>query len=123
MPASQPHDSRSQNYAEDTVVASAAKTSSGNSGVLSGYGSTKSIRAQLDLTAVTAGTTLDVTIEDSLDGTNWNTIGTFTQATTTATRQVINVTTPFADRVRVKWVVVGTSYTFSVIFATEIDPT
>lgn len=79
------------------------------------------IRAQLEVTAA-SGTvpTLDVVIEDSLDGSTWNTIGSFTQATATA-RQVINITTPFSDTLRVRWTVGGTtpSFTFSVVLYTE----
>lgn len=124
MPASQPHDSYSQNYAEETVVSSAARTVTGNSSTLSGYGTIKQLRAQLNVTAASGTTpTLDVLIQDSLDGTNWNTIGTFAQKTTTA-REVINITTPFADRVRILYTIGGTtpSFTFDVIVASEVDP-
>ncbi len=71
---------------------------------------------QLNVTAASGTTpTLDVVVEDSLDGANWNTVGTFTQLTTTG-RQVINVTTPFADQIRVRWTIAGTtpSFTFAV---------
>lgn len=122
MPASTPYNSQGTQYVEETVVASAAKTASGNSSTLSGFGRAKTLRVQLDCTAVSSGTTLDVTVEDTLDGTNWNTIGTFTQLTTSAGRQVINITNPFADRIRIKWVIAGTSYTFSVVVASEADP-
>lgn len=125
MPAKQPHDSRGQNYAEETLVASAARTTSSNSATIPGWGLTKSVRAQLEVTATSGtGETLDVTLEDTLDGTNWNTIGSFTQAAG-ATREVINITAPFADRVRVKWVIAGTdtpTFTFSVKAASEVDP-
>lgn len=125
MPAEQPHDSRATNYVEDTVLASAARTATGNTGPISGYGPTKTLRAQVNVTAASGTSpTLDVLIQDSLDGTNWNTIGTFTQKTAAA-REVINVTTPFADRVRVLYTIGGTtpSFTFSVVIASEIDPT
>lgn len=100
----------------ETLVASAARTTTGdNSGAL-GWGAASTIRAQLDVTAA-SGTTpeLDVIIEDSLDGTNWNTIGTFAQKVTTG-REVINITIPFSERVRVSWIIAGTtpSFTFSV---------
>lgn len=100
----------------ENAVASAARTTSSNSGILYGYGAASTLRAQLDVTAA-AGTspTLDVVIEDTVDGTNYNTIGTFTQKTA-AGREVINITTPFSDAVQVKWTVGGTSpsFTFSV---------
>ena len=108
-------------YDEDTLVASAARTTSGNSGVASGYGTTSTLRVQLDVTAV-AGTTptLNVLVEDTLDGTNFNTIGTFAQRTAVG-REVINVTTPFADRIRISWTVGGAtpSFTFSVVCAAQ----
>lgn len=104
-----------------TMVASAPRTTSSTSTVAFGWGRVTRIRAQLNVTAA-SGTdpTLDVTLEDSLDGTNWNTIGTFAQATG-ATREVKDISTPFAGMVRAKWVVAGTtpSFTFSVIAATD----
>lgn len=105
----------------DTLAASAARTASGDSGVLTGWGVPSSARVQLDVTAV-AGTspTLDVVIEDTLDGDNWNVRGTFAQLTA-AGREVINLSTPFADRLRVRWTVtgVGSSFTFSVVAYSE----
>lgn len=98
------------------VVASAARTTSSNSGVLPEFGDDSVLRIQLDVTAFGGTTpTLDVVVEDTLDGTTFNTIGTFTQATG-VTRQVINITTPFADRLRVRWTIggVGGTFTFSV---------
>lgn len=100
---------------------SAARTASGNSGAVSGFGDRSTLRAQLDATAA-AGTTptLDVVLEDTLDGTNWNVVGTFAQKVA-AGREVINVTTPFTDRLRARWTVGGTtpSFTFSVIVYAE----
>ncbi|NUO35882.1 MAG: hypothetical protein HOQ45_02430 [Nocardioidaceae bacterium] len=112
-----PAPNRATTAFSENVVASAARTASGNSGALTGWGSASTLRAQLNVTAA-SGTapTLDVVLEDSVDGgTTWNTIGTFTQATTGA-RQVINVTTPFTDTLRVRWTVGGTtpSFTFAV---------
>lgn len=104
-------------YREEVIVASAARTATGNSGVLSFRGGDKTgLRAQLDVTAASGTSpTLDVTVQDTLDGTNWNTIMTFTQATAT-TRELKTLTTPFSDRLRVLWTIAGTtpSFTFSV---------
>lgn len=112
----------SRAYAEEAVVASQPRTTSGDSGVLSGYGDASTLRAQLDVTAA-AGTSPNLTafVEDSLDGVNWNVIGTFA-AKTAAGREVINVTTPFADRIRLRWVITGTtpSFTFSVVIASQV---
>lgn len=104
------------------LVQSAARTTSGSSAAVAGYAAATTLRAQLNVTA-SGGTspTLDVTIEDSLDGTNWNPIGTFTQKIAPG-REVINVTTPFADRVRASWVVAGgggQTFTFDVLVFDE----
>lgn len=105
----------------ETLVASVARTASGDSGLLPGWGVASTLRVQLDVTAA-AGTTptLDVILEDTLDGVNWNVVGTFTQRTA-AGRQVINVPAPFADRLRVRWTIGGTtpSFTFSVVAYSE----
>jgi hypothetical protein len=105
----------------DPIVASAARTASGDSGVLAGWGVPKTLRAQLNVTAAAGtGPTLDVVIEDTLDGTNWNVIGTFAQKTAVG-REVVNVTAPFSDRLRARWTVAGTapSFTFDVVVYSE----
>ncbi len=105
----------------DTLVASAARTASGDTGTLHNWGGPSQARVQLDVTAFTvaAGNTLDVVVEDTLDGTNWNVVGTFTQRTGIG-RQVIALSTPFSDRLRVRWTVGGTpAPTFSVVSYSE----
>lgn len=105
----------------ETLVASAARTASGDTGNIGGWGHASSIRAQLDVTdASGTAPTLDVTIEDTLDGINWNVIGTFAQKTV-AGREVINITGLFSQDVRVRWTVAGTgpSFTFSVATYSE----
>lgn len=76
---------------------------------------------QAEVTAL-SGTTPSITflVEDSIDGVNWSTIGTFT-AITTVTRQVIQIAIsgvaqaagfrwPFNPaRVRVRWTISGTT--------------
>jgi hypothetical protein len=109
-------------YAEEAVVPSAARAAGGDSGVHSGYGVASTLRVQLDVTALTvaAGNTLDVVLEDTLDGINWNPIATFAQKTAVG-REVLNVTTPFADRLRVRWTVGGAANpTFSVVMASQV---
>lgn len=100
----------------DELVPSAARTANGDSGPQAGYGASSMLRAQLDVTAA-SGTTPNLTafIEDTLDGANWNVVGTFT-AKTAAGREVINVAGGFTDTLRVRWVITGTtpSFTFSV---------
>lgn len=105
----------------EVAVASAPRTSSGDSGTFEGFGPAQSIRAQLNVTAVSGvSPTLDVVIEDTLDGSNWNTIGTFAQKTAVG-REVINITGLFADRLRVRWIIGGAtpSLTFTVEWAVE----
>ena len=103
-----------------TVVASRTETTTGNSGTLDLLGlfsvEPEQIRAQLEVTAASGTTpTLDVKLQDSVDGTNWNDLFLFTQATAT-TREVKNHSTIFARFVRVVWTVAGTtpSFTFNV---------
>lgn len=68
-----------------TLVASAARTATGNSGSLKSLlrhpEMVKKIRAVLDVTAAAtaAGDTLDVYLQTTYDGTNWQDIGHFTQ--------------------------------------------
>jgi hypothetical protein len=103
-------------FKREQVVSSAVRTTSSDSGTLSGYGPAQSIRAQLNVTAASGTTpTLDVVIEDTLDGTNWNVVGTFAQKTAVG-REVINVTALFSDTVRIRWTIGGgtASFTFAV---------
>lgn len=103
-------------------VPTTARTVSGNSGPLNGYGIASTLRAQLNVTAASGTTpTLDVVIEDSVDGgATWNTVGTFAQKVA-AGREVINVTTPFTGMLRVRWTIGGTgpSFTFAVDWYAE----
>lgn len=108
-------------YDEATVVSSAARTTSGDSGTLTGYGGASTLRVQLDVTAASGvSPTLDVLVEDTLDGTNWNKIGSFGKKEA-AGREVIDVTTPFTERLRVRWTIGGTtpSFTFSVVAVSQ----
>jgi hypothetical protein len=106
----------------EEVVPSAARTTSGDSGILTGYGPARTLRVQLDVTAV-AGTspTLDVYVEDTLDGSTWNVLAPALARATAVSRQVVNITEVFADRLRVRWVIAGTSpsFTFSVAWSAE----
>lgn len=104
-------------YHEEIPVASAARTSTGNSGILdTAGGHYREIIAFIDVTASSGGSsTLDVDIEDSLDGSEFNTLGSFAQKTGVATER-ITVTIPFANKLRILWTIGGTtpSFTFSV---------
>ncbi len=99
-----------------TPAPSAARTVSGNSDPQTGYGRAHRLIAELNVTAVEGTSpTLDVVIEDTLDGTNWNTIGSFTQKRG-ADREVLRLAHPFTDRLRARWMIGGTtpSFTFAV---------
>jgi hypothetical protein len=97
------------------IIETSPRTTNGNTGDLRVYGG-ESLRAQLNVTAA-SGTapTLNVLIEDTLDGLNYNTIGTFAQKAA-AGREVVNVTVPFSETLRVSWTIAGTnpSFTFAV---------
>ncbi len=102
----------------ETILASAQRDSTAAGSTLAGFGRADVLRLQIEVTAK-EGTnpTLDVLIEDTLDGSNWNTIGTFAQLVTTGL-EVINVTSPFSDNIRVSWTIGGTDtpkFTFNVV--------
>lgn len=109
-------------YAEQELAPSAARTASGDSGIFTGYGESSTLRVQLDVTAASGTSpTLNVVIEDSLDGVSWNAVGTFAQRTAVG-REVINITTPFASRIRARWTIAGTtpSFTFAVLCVSQV---
>ena len=97
-----------------TPVASAARTTSSNSGALDASG-IRTVSLLLDVTAASGTTpTLNVSVEESDDGTTWRSVGAFAQKTA-----VSNERKSFAiagDYYRVVWTVGGTtpSFTFSV---------
>ncbi len=100
-----------------TAVASAARTTTGSQTFGTQDSSGKALRIQLDVTAASGTTpTLDVVIEDTLDGTNWNTVGTAFTQKTAAGREVKDITGLFHGQMRVRWTIGGTtpSFTFSV---------
>jgi hypothetical protein len=101
---------------EDTIVPSAARTTNGNATSSENYADIDVVRAQLDVTAA-SGTTPNLTafIEVSVDGTNWDAVGTFT-AKTAAGREVITINPLVGKQVRARWVITGTtpSFTFSI---------
>jgi hypothetical protein len=95
------------------VIELSARTTNGNSGDMRTSGG-ETIRCQLNVTAATGtAPTLNVLIEDTVDGgANYNTIGTFAQKTA-AGREVLNVTVPFSENLRVSWTIAGTSASFT----------
>lgn len=109
--------SRIDVHKPQTIAGSAARAVSGETDIIEGLGPAETLRVQLDVTAF-AGTspTLNAVVEDTLDGVNWNAIGTFAQRVGNG-REVLNITTPFTDRIRVRWTIGGTtpSFIFSVV--------
>ena len=112
-------------YAEQELLSVAARNASGAGEVFGGYGDASTLRLQLLVTNATANTsvtpTLDVVVEDTLDGgQTWNPIATFAQMTA-AGRQVLNVAQPFSDRVRVRYAIggAGASFVFGVLAASQ----
>jgi hypothetical protein len=93
------------------------------------------LRAQLDVTAVsgTATPTLTMLIEDSVDGVNYNTVGTFANATAVS-RTVINIgirgdanpagfAWPFNHRkIRVRWTMTGNTPSFTCSVKGQLLP-
>jgi len=104
-----------------TLLASAARTETVTGTAVKGLSAARLLVMQLDVTAA-SGTlpTLDVVVQDTVDGTNWNTITTFTTATG-VTREVVRLTTAFTDRLRAVWVVEGTTPSFTFDVSTWAD--
>jgi hypothetical protein len=111
------------NFLDDLVVPSAARTTSGNVESGENYAAIDRLRAQLNVTAA-SGTTPNLTafVESTLDGVNWDAVGTFA-AKTAAGREVITINPLIGSRVRVRWVITGTtpSFTFEVRLQGEGD--
>lgn len=124
-----------------TLLASAARTTSSDSGALTAYGSFRTAIIQLNVTAQSGTTpTLDVYIDSSVDGTNYINMVHFTQIGAATGRRAIQLSDNTAgatadfdatadlaaatvrqgswgSTLRIRWVLSGTSpsYTFSVI--------
>jgi hypothetical protein len=100
-----------------TLLASAARTTTAAGTAVTGFAAAQQLVLQLQVTAA-SGTlpSLSVAVQDTVDGTNYNTIATFATASG-VTREVIRLTSPFTDNLRVVYVIEGTtpSFTFNVI--------
>ncbi len=98
------------------ILESLTRSTSGSSNTVQAAGG-ESLRCQLNVTAASGTSpTLTVIIEDTIDNTNFNTIATFTQRTAPG-REILNVTTPFAENLRVSWSITGASASF--VFAVD----
>ena len=104
------------------LQASTVQTVSGNSVTpVSGLAPADTLIFQTDVTAISGtGATITVVVQDTIDGTNWFPIATFT-AITAVGSQVQRVTVPHTDQVRATWTIAGTtpSVTFDVQYYAE----
>ena len=105
-----------------TLLASAARTATAAGAAVPGFAAANNLVLQLNVT-LASGTTpmLDVVVQDTVDGSNWSTIATFTQAIS-ATREVIRLATPFTDNLRAVSTIAGgtPSFTYSVLAYADI---
>lgn len=106
---------------QDELLPSAARTASGQSDQFNvgGYASAAVIEIQVTAASGTSPT-LDVDLEDTFDGTNWNKVTDINSAAITAAGVTVvrlNLAdTPTTNRLRLNYTVGGTtpSFTFSV---------
>lgn len=105
---------------QETVVPSAARTTTGNSGAFGGWSRGNGTQSRLTITAASGTPNLVLTIEDSPDGTTWTIRDTYPAQTgiATVTRALPGNMAPFQ---RVVWTITGgtPSLTFSVQFASS----
>lgn len=111
----------------ENLVPSAARTATGTGTAVKGFGPATKLRAALVVSAASGTTpTLDVVIEDTIDGTTYFTLIAFTQRVGVA-NEAKNFTEleaaagqVFTDQLRARWTIGGTgpSFTFAVdVFA------
>lgn len=105
---------------QQTVVPSAARTTSGNSGPLTGWSRGDAAQSRLTITAASGTPSMTVIVEDSPDGATWTTRDTYPAQTgiATVTRALPTNLAPFQ---RVSWTITGgtPSMTFSFQFAAQ----
>ena len=95
-----------------TLLAMGGRSSTVTGTAVKGLSAARLLVMQLNVTSVSGTSpTLDVVVQDTVDGTNWNTIATFAQATA-VTREVIRLTTAFTDQLRVVGTIGGTTPAF-----------
>ena len=95
-----------------TLLAVGGRSTTVTGSAVTGLAAAKQLVMQLDVTTASGTSpTLDVVVQDTVDGSNWNTIATFAQATG-VTREVIRLTTAFTDQLRVVGTIAGTTPVF-----------
>lgn len=105
----------------DIILAEAARTTSGTSNQIATYGPVTAVVVEVRVTSATGTSpTLDVDLEDTFDGTNWNKVSDINAADITATGTTVKrinlLDTPTTERLRLSYTIGGTSpsFTFSV---------
>ena len=103
----------------DAAVASAARTATATATAFNTEDA-QALKATLAITAASGTTpTLDVTLETTVNGSDWYTVGAFAQKTTTD--EDAKAFGPLGDQCRWKWTIGGTtpSFTFSITAEAE----
>lgn len=101
----------------DAAVASAARTASGTGTAFNTEDAT-AFESTLTVSAASGTSpTLDVRLETTVDGTNYYTVASFGQKTTTATEA--RAFGPLGDTCRWAWTIGGTSPSFTFAISTE----
>lgn len=104
-------------YEREVLHPLATETIAGSAPAGGDYGQYNRLVVQLRITSVAGALpTLDLVIEDSVDGANWNVIGTFPQKIVAGV-DVLRISTPFASQLRSRHTIGGTtpSFTFEVV--------
>ena len=104
-----------------TLLAVGGRSTTVTGSAVTGLAAAKQLVMQLNESAASGTSpTLDVVVQDTVDGTNFNTIATFAQATG-VTREVIRLTTAFTDQLRVVGTIAGTTPSFTCEVLTWAD--
>lgn len=106
-----------RNVQADVVLASAARTASGTSGPITTPGTAADVLLMVHCTAAAGDTpTLDVSLEESADNSNWTAVGSSGATQLTAAGNRVASARVAKNYVRVAYTIGGTtpSFTFSV---------
>lgn len=113
-----------QSYYSEVPVSLAARTTNGSQDVAGDFGEVQALVVYFRVTAV-SGTTPQIvfSLADGVDGTNYTTLATGSNITATGFYVLrVPVTTPFGNRLRISWVITGTtpSFTFEVTVVSQM---
>ncbi len=106
---------------QDVLLPSAARTVTGTSDQFTVGGVVTALVVEINVTAASGTTpTLDVDVEDTFDGTNWNKVTDVNAANITTTGRTVKrinlIDNPCTNRLRLNYTIGGTtpSFTFTV---------